>query len=44
MADKSGLIRSYDAATAVKVRKNWTADEVLDMHAWLTRAYRTPVR
>ena len=42
MADVKALVRSYDAATAVKVRKNWTADEVLDTHAWLTRAYRHP--
>ena len=42
LADKKALVRSYDAATAVKVRKNWTADEVLDTHAWLTRAYRNP--
>jgi hypothetical protein len=42
MKDDRDLIRSFDAATAVRVRKNWTADEVLDMHAWLTRAYRDP--
>jgi hypothetical protein len=42
MADESRLVRSYDAATAIRVRKNWTADEVLDTHAWLTRAYRHP--
>jgi hypothetical protein len=41
-AGESGLARSYDAATAVRVRKTWSADEVLDMHAWLTRAYRHP--
>jgi hypothetical protein len=42
LRDPSAIPRSYDAATAVRVRKTWTADEVLDMHAWLTRAYRNP--
>jgi hypothetical protein len=40
--DTRGLVRSYEAATRIRVRKNWSADEILDTLAWLTGHYRNP--
>ena len=37
--DSSRLIRDAARAEAVPLRANWTADQVLDMHAWLARHY-----
>jgi hypothetical protein len=34
------LPRTPEAAAAVRVQTSWTADHVLDTHAWLARAYR----
>lgn len=42
--DPSLLIRDGAEAEAVPVRTSWTADRVLDTHAWLARGYTSPGR
>jgi len=38
-SDPRHLIRDAAQAQAIPVRTSWTADQVLDMHAWLARHY-----
>lgn len=40
--DASRLVRTAAEAEAVPVRTSWTADQVLDTHAWLVKNYVMP--
>jgi hypothetical protein len=41
-ADTSALARSLEAAEAIGLRENWTADQVLAAHEWLAKHYLNP--